>query len=511
MQTLSPNPFTARVYVVFEDTALDGQLKKLKVSEAAKKNFLLKAQRLGFKAKEYTHCMAEHETNENLVLLGMGKRERYKGHTGPAFLRHGVVQFMVRAKQQGFTRIIWENVEELGLSEYTLGFNLELGYRLGNYEFYKYKGTQAESVKTIAEYGFKKEESAECKQGREEAVRIYKGIALTRDLVNEPANVVHPVHLANLAGEIAYKSQGKITCKVLGRKECGELGMGAYLAVAKGSQEEPQFIILTYEPKNSKSKVAVVGKSITFDSGGLSIKPAKAMEDMKIDMAGGATTLGLFAYLSEYVNSVGDLPYTVVGILPACENMISGSAMRPGDIVQALNGTTIEILNTDAEGRLALADALSYACKHEHADVLIDLATLTGAAMVALGTEYSALMSNNTVFANAFLEKAHEHDEKVWPLPLPKRYRNLMLSKQAVLKNVSAQPYGGAITAGIFLEEFVDGKAWIHLDIAPIAYNEGEPFDDYIYGATGWGVLSLASFLKSDIHKLPFHKGWERH
>lgn len=230
----------------------------------------------------------------------------------------------------------------------------------------------------------------------------------------------------------------------------------------------------------------MIGKSILFDSGGLSLKPSDAMVDMKIDMAGGAAVLGVFKILSQ----IDDLSHQVFGILPVCENMPSGKAMRPGDVVRALNGKTVEILNTDAEGRLTLADALSYSEKYLKPDLIIDLATLTGACMVALGKEITGLFGNQEKTLGLIEDCAKECAEELWRLPLYKRYLQKMTGGIAQLKNVAGR-WGGAITGALFLAEFVKKTAWLHLDIAGTAYNTDDPHGITHKGGTGWGVETV--------------------
>jgi len=297
-----------------------------------------------------------------------------------------------------------------------------------------------------------------------------------------------------VANSIA-KSSSNISVTVLDEAQCRKLGMGSYLSVARGSVVPPKFIVLHYKPRKSTSgrKIALIGKSIMFDSGGLSLKPSESMEDMKIDMSGGATVLGVFSVLAKT-----ETAQEVFGILPACENMPSGHATRPGDIVTAMNGKTIEVLNTDAEGRLTLADALVYAEKHCKADVIIDLATLTGACVVALGNDLAGLFSNDEKLSDSFEEAATLVGDEVWKMPLHMPYLKKMKSDIADLKNIGGGRYGGAITAAVFLSEFVEKAKWIHLDIAGPAYRNDEPKGTLGKGATGWGVLSLMKFLSSN-------------
>ena len=302
---------------------------------------------------------------------------------------------------------------------------------------------------------------------------LSEGISLTRNMVNEPASHMHPETMVAQAFAIEKASKGSVSVQVLDRDECQRLGMGSFLGVAQGSEREPKFIVLKYEGRKSKvedgtlkvenrksKKICLVGKSITFDSGGLSLKPAKSMETMKIDMAGGAAVLGIIDILAR----TGQVIHEVWGVLPACENMVSGKSLRPGDIVTALNGKTIEVLNTDAEGRLALADAVAYAEKYIKPDYIIDLATLTGACMVALGEDITGIFGNDEDSVKKFIEKAKKEGEEICELPLYKPYLTFLKSDIADLKNIGGTGYGGAISGALFIGEFVkkqNGFIWI--------------------------------------------------
>jgi leucyl aminopeptidase len=268
------------------------------------------------------------------------------------------------------------------------------------------------------------------------------------------------------------------------------MGMHAALAVARGSVNPPVGVHLVYRPKQSKKIVAVVGKAVTFDSGGLSLKPAKGMETMKIDMAGAASVVGLFKALADLKPNV-----TAHGIFLAVENMPSGSAYRPGDVVTAMDGTTIEILNTDAEGRVTLADALSYAVKQKP-DMIIDLATLTGTCVSALGEDMAGLLTNNSRLGQKILLSAQETGESLWELPLFEPYADQIKSKIADIKNIGSGSGAGTITAAFFLRTFVGDIQWAHIDIAGPSYAEKESRPDVPHGGTGYGVRMLANFLQ---------------
>jgi leucyl aminopeptidase len=271
-----------------------------------------------------------------------------------------------------------------------------------------------------------------------------------------------------------------------------KLKMGALLGVARGSQEPPTFIILEHSAgKQNLETIVLVGKGVTFDSGGISIKPSERMEEMKFDMSGGAVVMGAMKAIAQL-----KMPFHVVGLIPAVENLPSGTSMKPGDILRASSGTTIEIINTDAEGRVILADALTYAKRYKPKAV-IDLATLTGACVVALGPHASGLFSTDSELRDAIKSAAEKAGERVWPFPLWDDYHDDIKSDYADIKN-SAGRAGGAITAAAFLSQFAEGYPWAHLDIAGTAWTDKEKA--YISkGGTGWGVRLLLQFLKDRI------------
>ncbi|MEK9155049.1 MAG: leucyl aminopeptidase [Patescibacteria group bacterium] len=363
---------------------------------------------------------------------------------------------------------------------------------LADYAFDTYK--KANGAKRLKDFTLVLENGRDLLKARKAVERgnaIASGVSIARDLVNMPAHVMTPSALAEAAERIAKEGGRTMKLKVLDKDACEKLGMGAYLAVSLGADNPPKFIHLSYKPERpTKKRLVVVGKGVTFDSGGLSLKPADAMMTMKCDMAGAAAVLGFFSALAQLRPRV-----EVHGIVAATENMPSGKAIRPGDVVKASNGKTIEILNTDAEGRLTLADALTYAKKLEPT-AMVDLATLTGACVVALGEEITGLMSNNDDLAGAILSAAGRAGEKMWRMPLEKRYRSLVESDIADLRNIATTRYGGSLTAGLFLEEFVDGLPWAHLDIAGPAFAE-KPMASYIgKGGTGHGVRTLVELVE---------------
>jgi leucyl aminopeptidase len=316
---------------------------------------------------------------------------------------------------------------------------------------------------------------------------ISRGVWLARDLVNEPSNVKTPEYLAQQAWQIAEDTGMK--CTLLGPAELKRQGFGALLAVAQGSICEPRLICLQYQGgAKDSAPVVLVGKGVTFDSGGISLKPGEGMDMMKMDMAGGAAVLATLSVVARL-----KLPINLVGVVPAVENMPSDRATRPGDIVTSLSGKTIEILNTDAEGRLILADALTWAARF-NPEVMIDLATLTGACIIALGHHSSAVVGNDEPLIEALRAAGDASGERIWPLPLYDGYREQIKSQVADVKNIGGRP-AGTITAAAFLNTFTEEQRWAHLDIAGTAWEEkGKPGQPV--GATGVAVRALVEFLK---------------
>jgi leucyl aminopeptidase len=318
-----------------------------------------------------------------------------------------------------------------------------------------------------------------------EARAVADGVRTVRDLGNAPSNILTATKLADRAEEVA-KAIG-IKCTVYGRKEIERMKMGGLIAVNRGSVEEPRFIVMEYAPKRAKQHVALVGKGITFDSGGISIKPAEKMEEMKFDMCGAAAVIGTIEAAAKLA-----LPVRITGLIPSTDNLPSGSAYKPGEIITMMNGKTVEIVNTDAEGRMILGDALHYASQLRP-NVLLDYATLTGACVVALGSEASGLFTPDDELAQKLIEAGERVGDRLWRMPEWDDYKDLIRSEWADMKN-SGGRWGGAISAALFLKEFVDCPSWAHLDIAGTAYAEAETARE-VKGATGAGVRMTISYL----------------
>jgi leucyl aminopeptidase len=375
------------------------------------------------------------------------------------------------------------------------------GWVLGSYTFTYYK-TQKDKDKdngvepgdktrrltfldaTLAEEPF--EEA--CARGR----AIAEATAFSRDLVAEPSCNMTPTKLAEMADSLTGHL---ITCEILNADQAAKLGMGAFLGVAQGSHEPPKFIALKYSHPEAKRFFALVGKGVTFDSGGLSIKTAIGMETMKHDMTGAAVVLGVIRALQDM-----QAPISVLGVIAACENMPGGGASRPGDILVAMNGKTIEVNNTDAEGRLTLADALCYACRQKP-EAVIDIATLTGAVVTALGKAAAGIMGNDDNLIAQICAAGKSAGEKYWQLPLFDEYKEALKSDIADLKNAGARGEAGSSCGAMFLKEFVDnGMPWAHLDIAGVSWMEKDKAE-LNKGGTAFGVRSLCYFLLSEMDK----------
>jgi leucyl aminopeptidase len=309
-----------------------------------------------------------------------------------------------------------------------------------------------------------------------------EGVQLARELGNMPANYATPTHLAQTAQAIA-KTGKNLRCKVLEKRDAERLKMGAFLSVAAASTQAPKFIELTYTGAGKAAPVVLVGKGITFDTGGISLKPGAGMDEMKYDMCGAASVLGVFAALARLQPKIN-----VVGLIPTCENMPAGNATKPGDVVTAMDGTTIEVLNTDAEGRLILCDALCYAARFKPT-AIVDIATLTGACVIALGGVRSGLFSNDDALAAALSAAGEAAQDLCWRMPLDAAYADGLKSKYADVANVAGRE-AGAVTAAKFLHRFVGNTPWAHLDIAGTAWKSGAA-----KGATGRPVGLLLQYL----------------
>jgi leucyl aminopeptidase len=364
------------------------------------------------------------------------------------------------------------------------------GVLLASYRFTKYRSnsTPPVDIRTLTLFRPGLRRSAAFEKGLLLAQHAAAGVFLARDLVNEPPSVATASFLAAQA-ERSCRGPG-LSVEVWGKRKIAAMKLNGLLAVNRGSQDEPRFIVMRYKPPaRARKKIALIGKGITFDSGGLSLKPSKSMETMKLDMAGGAAiiaTMSRLPYLRPGVE--------VTGYVPTTDNLPGANAQKPGDVIRYLNGKTIEVLNTDAEGRLILADALALAARQQP-DYMINIATLTGACMVALGPGVAGLFSNNQQLADRLMNCSESAGEKLWRLPLVKEYREMIKSSVADMKNIGGA-HGGAIVAALILQEFVADVPWAHLDIAGPAFAESDqPICPK--GGTGFGVRTLLNFIST--------------
>ncbi|MBX3314185.1 MAG: leucyl aminopeptidase [Actinobacteria bacterium] len=431
----------------------------------------------GFEGKEAQTLVAATDAGTRLLVgLGEDPAETAWRKVGAAVSKAAVKQPWVVVDVLGALDGPARNAAAEALAE---------GLALGAYGFSDYKeppeGTALESITVVAKGGKKVAQAVE--RGFTTAIAV----GLVRDLVNTPGGDLTPTAFAQQAEELA--TEHGLEIEVLDRAAIVAEGLGGLAGVARGSTQEPRLVKLTHRPEGRpKARVALVGKGITFDAGGLSIKTAAGMEHMKTDMAGAATVLGAMTLVPAVAPKL-----EVTAYLPLTDNMLGGDATRVGDVLRIRNGTTVEVLNTDAEGRLVLADALSLAAESEP-DAIVDLATLTGACMVALGDRTAGLMTNHEQLGERVLDAADAGGEAMWPLPLPDHLRKGLDSTIADLRNIGSNGYGGALTAGLFLREFVDGRPWVHLDIAGPS-SASAAYDEVAKGGTGYGVRTLARLL----------------
>jgi leucyl aminopeptidase len=421
-----------------------------------------------------------------LALVGMGKRASF----GPAALRTFAARAAHLAQSTSAERLALAPLEPPGRAATPLvsAELLAAGVLLGTYRFDKYLSEEKRTPQALTEVELLlgTAPSPELATAITRGERLAAATARARDLVNEPAGYLTPTRLAENARALGVEQGMEVT--VLGPEECRQKGMGLFLAVAQGSVEEPRFIHLAWKPVGAKKRVVLIGKGVTFDSGGLSLKPNDAMLDMKTDMAGAATVISAIGLAASE-----RLPVEVHALAACTENMISGRAYKLGDVLRSKAGKTVEINNTDAEGRLTLADAISYGLDLKP-DVLIDFATLTGACIVALGPHTAGVMSPDEALVAAWLEAARAAGEDMWRLPLTERLVDQLKSEVADMKN-TGERWGGALTAGLFLKEFVGDVPWVHVDLAGPATADKE-FGDVSKGGTGFGVATAFEFLR---------------
>jgi leucyl aminopeptidase len=422
---------------------------------------------------------------ERLILVGLGKQSDLTLDR----LRLAAGKAASHARSNGAESIVFAS-EGLGLDAEEAAQALTEGSMLGLYRFLKYKtndeSSKRKEIKAVTLLAGPAASVAAMRKGVSAGKIIAESAVMARDLVNHPGADMTPTALAGRARNIARQYGLKI--QVLERKQIEKLGMGAFLGVAAGSIQPPKFIIIEYRGGGSRPFITLVGKSITFDSGGISIKPAENMDRMKDDMSGGAAVLGAIRNAAAL-----KLKLNIVGLLPAAENMPGSRALKPGDVLRTLSGQTIEIVNTDAEGRLILADALAYACRYKPS-VIVDIATLTGACTIALGHEAVGMLGTADQYKQQLRAAGEKTGERVWELPLWESYYDQIKSDIADMKNTGGRA-AGIITASALLSKFVQKYPWVHLDIAATAWTEKDrPYTPK--GATGIGTRLLTQFLR---------------
>jgi leucyl aminopeptidase len=421
-----------------------------------------------------------------LLLIGMGEREEYKP-AGVSILSGTAARYFRQLNVKSFALLPRCDAYSVEIAQ-----NATQGVITSQFELDKYR-TKDKNDKAITSFVVCVEgaSAADLKEGINRGVIIGESMNFTRDLANEPPNVLTPTEMAKRAQEMAKEVGLKI--EVLDEARMEKLGMGSLLSVSKGSAEPAKLITLRYTPQKSTARngdlLGLVGKGITFDTGGISIKPAENMDAMKYDMSGGATVLGTMRAIAMLKPSV-----PVIGVVAAVENMPGGKASRPSDVVTASTGKTVEILNTDAEGRLILADAVAYAEKNG-ATRIVDMATLTGAVIVALGDINTGVMGNDQTLVDDVIDCGREAGENYWQLPVGKEYSKLIKSDIADIKNIGPRGKAGTIIGGVFIQEFIDKAKWAHLDIAGTAWADN-PRPYQAKGPTGVAVRTLIKLIE---------------
>jgi leucyl aminopeptidase len=427
---------------------------------------------------------------DRILLVGLGKEKEFKEKEFAAAVRTTV---KVLNETGAFDASIF--LTELTVRKRSIAWRVRQTAIIAldaTYKFDQFKSKKEEIRRPLRKLTLsveRRNELAPAEEALAQGIAIAEGMAMTKTLGNLPPNICHPTYLAEQAQAMA--TEFKLGCEILDRADMEKLGMGSLLSVARGSHQPPKLIVLTHQGGKAGDKpIVLVGKGVTFDTGGISLKPGADMDEMKYDMCGAASVLGTMRAIARMA-----LPINLTVVVPATENMPGGNASRPGDIVTSMSGQTIEILNTDAEGRLILCDALTYAERFEP-DTVIDVATLTGACVVALGSVATGLFANKDGLARDLLDAGEEANDRAWHMPLWDDYQELLKSPFADMANIGGR-YGGAISAACFLSRFTKKFEWAHLDIAGTAWKSGAD-----KGATGRPVPMLTHYLLQRAGKL---------
>ena len=458
------------------------------LSNALKKNM--------FKKKAFDEDFTFYDKKNNLKRINICKLDDHKNLNDYALITGKKLHSFEKDPNTSISVLIEEN-PKLKYNVAEIIAQLGLGFYLKNYSFDKYKTTKSKKRNLVSKISFCSAEHSKAEKIFKEHKKLAKGVFFTRDLVSEPANVLYPEKFVEYCN--FFKKAG-LMLKVFDEKKINKLGMDALMGVAKGSVRPPRVLIMEWnglknkDIKNTKP-LAFVGKGVTFDTGGISLKPSGGMEDMKWDMGGSAVVAGLMLSLAERKAKVN-----AVGIVGLVENMPDGNAQRPGDVVKSMSGQTIEVLNTDAEGRLVLADILWYVNTVYKPKLIVDLATLTGAIIVALGDRYAGLFSNDDSLSNQILESSKVSKELVWRLPLDSEFDKLLNCEIADMRNITNSRGAGSITAAQFLKRFIGKTPWAHLDIAGVTWSKKNTALSRT-GGTGFGVRLLDEFVRSNHEK----------
>ena len=439
-----------------------------------------------FRAKDGTISIVHNNVGSRIkraLLLGMGDKK----NLDPEKTRNLTGKVVNKAKELGiseFVLIPFKNMDKEHLSA------MVEGIKLSDYSFNNYKRDEDRNNLNQVRILIRNDMKNSLKIIQHSVV-VSDAVIFTRDISNLPPNDCSPKDLATLSKKLSENQKVKV--RVIEKEEMKSYGFEGILAVGKGSASSPKLIVLEYSGSTKNRPIVIVGKAVTFDTGGVSIKPSEKMEEMKFDKCGGCNVLGIMKAVSDL-----GLDTNVIGIIPAVENMPSGTSYRPGDIIKMYNRKTVEVLNTDAEGRIILGDALSFAVKTFAPKAIIDMATLTGAAIIALGTNVAALVGNDDDLVTKILEYSNQTGEKIWQLPLFEEYKEQLKSSNADMKNIGGRS-AGAITAAAFLSNFVEDTPWVHLDIAGTAWTqEGTKEKSYNpKGATGFGIRTIVKYISS--------------
>jgi leucyl aminopeptidase len=439
-----------------------------------------------FRAKDGTISIVHNNAGSGIkraLLLGMGDKK----NLDPEKTRNLTGKVVNKAKELGISEFVlnpFKNIDKEYLSAMVEGIKLS-DYSFNNYKRHEDRN-DLNQVRILIRNDMKNNQEV-----IQHSVVVSDAVIFTRDISNLPPNDCSPNDLATVSKKLSENQRVKV--RVIEKEEMKSYGFEGILAVGKGSASSPKLIVIEYSASTKKRPIVIVGKAVTFDTGGISIKPPEKMEEMKFDKCGGCNVLGIMKAVSDL-----GLDTNVIGIIPAVENMPSGTSYRPGDIIKMYNRKSVEVINTDAEGRIILGDALSFAVKTFAPKAIIDMATLTGAAIIALGTNVAAMVSNDDDLVTKILEYSNQTGEKIWQLPLFEEYKEQLKSSIADMKNIGGRP-GGVITAAAFLSNFVDDTPWVHLDIAGTAWTqEGTKEKSYNpKGATGFGIRTIVKYISS--------------